>query len=103
MEAAGEAVRLVSLSDQAQLAWLFGVLGAHVLDVDLWGGGGVTQAAHSHRSGELEPLTHLTGFQAQFDLHLAGLSAHPHVHLEGNHRRRNKTAENRQSTFHQDD
>lgn len=57
VEAACEAVGLVSLSHQSQLPGLFGLLRAHVLDVNL------------------------TGFETEFDLHLAGLSTDPHVHL----------------------
>lgn len=57
VEAACEAVRLVSLPHQSQLPGVFGVLRAHVLDVNL------------------------AGFETQFDLHLAGLSTDPHVHL----------------------
>lgn len=35
VEAAREAVRLVSLAHQSELPGVFGVLGAHVLDVNL--------------------------------------------------------------------
>lgn len=36
VEAASEAVGLISLPDQSQLPGVFGVFRAHVLDVNLW-------------------------------------------------------------------
>lgn len=57
VEAARKAVGLVSLSNQSQLPGVFSVFRAHVLDVNL------------------------AGFETKFDLHLAGLSTDPHVHL----------------------
>ncbi len=38
----------------------------------------------------LQLLTNLAGFETKFDLHLAGLSPDPHVHLKGN-KKENKT------------
>lgn len=57
MEAAGEGGGLVPFSDKAEFPGTGGVLGAHVLDVDL------------------------ASFEAEFDLHLASLCSDPHVHL----------------------
>lgn len=89
MEAAREAVRLVSLAHQSELPGVFGVLGAHVLDVNLERGELDVEVSIEHqnaqtRTHKLQLLTNLARFETKFDLHLAGLSTDPHVHLRGN-------------------
>lgn len=80
MEASCEAVGLVSLSDQAQFSGVFCVFRAHVLDVHLQRRGyGMWKRVQTWAIRQKR--TNLTGFEAEFDLHLAGLGAHPHIHL----------------------
>lgn len=89
VEAAREAVRLVSLAHESQFSGLLVLFGAHVLDVHLQkctrrGGGvfGLQKMPKSEAKQTKTTITDLTGFETQFDLHLARLCADPHVHLE---------------------
>lgn len=45
------------------------------------------------RTHKLQLLTNLAGFETKFDLHLAGLSTDPHVHLRGNEEEAQKSNE----------
>lgn len=101
VEAAGEGPGLVAFPHQPQLAGVCGVLGAHVLDVHLGqsiqGWDSPAQSSAPPRSGprgekkvpKSSPTqsqhggrSYLARLEAQLDLHLAGLGAHPHVDLQ---------------------
>lgn len=111
VEAAGEGPGLVAFPHQPELAGMCGVLGAHVLDVDLGQSTAVGILALTHLQGWCSPTqssapprsgpqgemevpkssptqsqdggrSYLARLEAQLDLHLAGLGAHPHVDLQ---------------------
>lgn len=62
VEAAGEAVRLVSLADETQFSWVLRVFGAHVLDVNLEGEAGRREGVRRMRKwaeSSLSPFNHV--------------------------------------------
>ncbi|KAG7239473.1 hypothetical protein INR49_028944 [Caranx melampygus] len=69
---------------KSELPRLFGLLGAHVLDINLVRKRrGIREGCQRRKSEigkELEVLAHLAGFETEFNLHLAGLSTDPHQH-----------------------